>query len=223
MGNLWLNLGLQDAVNLGWKLAGEIHGWAPEGLLDSYESERRPAGERVVMQTQAQAALIAPSRDVTALRTLFDELLASPANIQHVADLMSGADISYGGGEHPLIGRWAPDLIIEGDPPRRLAELARSGRPLLIDFTTKGRFCELVPRDRIEIVRGRPPVTEALAALLVRPDGFVAWAATEVTASSWRDLSEAMAHWFGVMLPDAALATASDHSSASHPLGHTEG
>lgn len=102
IGGPGLNLGLQDAVNLGWKLAAEIRGWAPPGLLDTYETERRPAAERVVMHTQAQAALIAPGPEVTALRVLFGELLRDERTIKHIADMMSGADIRYDlEGTHP--------------------------------------------------------------------------------------------------------------------------
>jgi hypothetical protein len=130
LGGPGLNLGLQDALNLGWKLAAEVHGYAPEGLLDTYESERRPAAERVIMQTQAQSALISPGDQVTALRQLFGELLTLPGTRQHIAGLMAGADATYdmGTAAGPLVGRWAPDLP-------GLRELARTGRPLLLDPT----------------------------------------------------------------------------------------
>ncbi len=97
------------------------------------------------MHTQAQSALIAPGKEVTALRQLFTELLQNPANIQHLADLMSGADIRYAGGAHPLVGRWAPDLMIDGV---RLAELTRTARPLLIDCIEDAPFAALLPADR---------------------------------------------------------------------------
>ncbi|MGS2646641.1 FAD-dependent monooxygenase [Streptosporangium sp. G12] len=90
-----LNLGLQDVVNLGWKLAAEVHGWAPPGLLDTYHDERHPVGERVVMHTQAQSALLAPGGEVTALRTLFAELLDHDENRRRVAELIAGSDIRY--------------------------------------------------------------------------------------------------------------------------------
>ncbi|MEU8384215.1 FAD-dependent monooxygenase, partial [Streptosporangium sp. NPDC048865] len=90
-----LNLGLQDVVNLGWKLAAEVHGWASPGLLDTYHGERYPVGERVVMHTQAQSALLAPGGEVTALRALFSELLEHDENRRRVAELMAGSDIRY--------------------------------------------------------------------------------------------------------------------------------
>jgi 2-polyprenyl-6-methoxyphenol hydroxylase-like FAD-dependent oxidoreductase len=192
IGGPGLNLGLQDTVNLGWKLAAELQGWAPDGLLDSYESERRPVGQRVVMQTQAQSALIAPGDDVTRLRELFGELLTEPRNVQRIADLISGADIRYHDGPHPLIGRWAPDLMVGST---RLAELMRTGRPLLVDLTPEGAFAATVSTDRIEVVaaHGESPI-----ALLIRPDGYVAWAAEQDGVAEQDGLRDALARWFGV-------------------------
>jgi 2-polyprenyl-6-methoxyphenol hydroxylase-like FAD-dependent oxidoreductase len=189
IGGPGLNLGLQDAVNLGWKLAAEVRGWAPPGLLDTYESERRPVGERVVMQTQAQSALIAPGADVTALRKLFGEFLTDPRNVQRIADLISGADIEYSAGSHPLAGRWAPDLMVGSV---RLAELMRSARPLLVDLTPDGAFAGLVA-DPVEVVTGR---SETPLALLIRPDGYVAWAAEQDGAAEREELHDAIAQWF---------------------------
>ncbi|MET9273980.1 FAD-dependent monooxygenase [Kribbella sp. NPDC003557] len=189
IGGPGLNLGLQDAVNLGWKLAAEVQGWAPPGLLDTYESERRPVGERVVMQTQAQSALIAPGADVTALRKLFGEFLTDPRNAQRIADLISGADIEYSAGSHPLAGRWAPDLMVGSV---RLAELMRSARPLLVDLTPDGAFAGLVA-DPVEVVTGR---SETPLALLIRPDGYVAWAAEQDGAAEREELRDAIAQWF---------------------------
>ncbi|TDO50465.1 2-polyprenyl-6-methoxyphenol hydroxylase-like FAD-dependent oxidoreductase [Kribbella sp. VKM Ac-2571] len=189
IGGPGLNLGLQDAVNLGWKLAAEVQGWAPPGLLDTYESERRPVGERVVMQTQAQSALIAPGADVTALRKLFGEFLTDPRNVQRIAELISGADIKYHEGSHPLVGRWAPDLAVGS---KRLAELMRSARPLLVDLTPDGSFADLVA-DPIEVVTGRG---EAPIALLIRPDGYVAWAAEQDGVAEREGLRDAVVQWF---------------------------
>ncbi|MFF7379138.1 FAD-dependent monooxygenase [Streptomyces massasporeus] len=130
IGGPGLNLGLQDAVDLGWKPAAELRGHAPQGLLDTYDLEPYPVAQRVNMHTQAQSLLIRPGGDVTALRELFGELLAQPATRQHIANLLSGADIIYDTGPATggLVGRWAPDLP-------GLCELARTGRPLLLDPT----------------------------------------------------------------------------------------
>ena len=144
-----------------------MRGWAPEGLLDTYETERRPVGERVIMHTQAQSALIAPGSEVTALRALFAELLRDRRNVRHIADLMAGADIRYDmGADHPLAGRWAPDLDLKDGV--RLAELTRDGRPHLIDMTGGDWGYPATAA----LLGSAVPCT----ALLLRPDGYVAWA-----------------------------------------------
>ena len=196
IGGPGLNLGLQDAVALGWKLAAELHGWAPAGLLDTYESERRPVAERVVMHTQAQSALIAPGRDVTALRELFGELLRLPSTVRHIADLMSGADVRYEPGtEHPLDGCWAPDLVLADGT--RLAELTRTARPLLLDFTGALGGELRGWTDRVDLVSGQADADAT--ALLIRPDGYVAWAtsAAEPDDTERKALRTALERWFG--------------------------
>ncbi|MFF3438427.1 FAD-dependent monooxygenase [Streptosporangium sp. NPDC002721] len=122
-----LNLGLQDVVNLGWKLAAEVHGWAPPGLLDTYHGERYPVGERVVMHTQAQSALLAPGGEVTALRTLFAELLEHDENRRRVAELMAGSDIRYDmTGPGTPSGADRPDPADDAGPRRAVAACGRS-------------------------------------------------------------------------------------------------
>jgi hypothetical protein len=184
-----LNLGLQDAINLAWKLAAEIRGWAPPGLLETYESERRPAAQRVTMHTMAQGALVGPGREITALRTLFGELLHDRSTVQRIADLISGADIRY-----PDMGGWAPDLTVDG---RRLAELTRDARPLLLDLTGDGRLAELAMpwRDRVDVITGRSEDTKATG-LLLRPDCYVAWE-SESAEPDAETLRAALARWFG--------------------------
>ncbi|MEV4823302.1 FAD-dependent monooxygenase [Micromonospora sp. NPDC049274] len=178
IGGPGLNLGLQDAANLGWKLAATVRGWAPPGLLDTYEAERRPVAERVVMSTRAQSALIGPGDEITGLRELFAELLRTPEVTGHIAALMSGADIRYPADPgDPLAGRSAPDVVVHGDHGAvRLAELTRAARPLLLDST--GVYVEVAApwRDRVDVVTGALRGTTATA-LLVRPDCFVAWSA----------------------------------------------
>ena len=185
IGGPGLNLGLQDAVNLAWKLAGAIKGWAPEGLLDTYEAERRPAGERVTMHTQAQHVLIGPGAEVTALRTLFGELLREPAVLRRIANLIAGADIRYGSSpSSPLVGGFVPDL----------GDLTHSGRPLLVDNTGTLAAAAEPWRDRVDVVTA-PAFTQATA-LLVRPDCYVAWASTSDSPDQ-DALRAALARWFG--------------------------
>ncbi|WP_410615184.1 FAD-dependent monooxygenase [Amycolatopsis sp. lyj-109] len=196
IGGPGLNLGLQDAAGLGWKLAATLRGWAPAGLLDTYESERRPVAERVVMHTQAQSALINPGRDVTALRELFGELLRLPGTVQHIADLLSGADVRYEPGtDHPLDGRWAPDLVLADGT--RLAELTATARPLLLDFT--GTLGDELNgwTDRVDLVPGH--AEGDATALLIRPDGYVAWAtgSAEPDDTERKTLRAALERWFG--------------------------
>ncbi|WDZ83415.1 FAD-dependent monooxygenase [Micromonospora cathayae] len=194
-----LNLGLQDAANLGWKLAAQVHGWVPAGLLDSYHAERRPAAERVTMHTQAQLALMAPGPAVSALRQVVAELLDTPEVTGHLSDLLAGADVQYlthSGTPHPLAGRFAPDLDLRvGSRDTRLAELARPGRPLLVDLTDSGHLADLSGpwRDRVDLVTAHAPEPPA-DALLVRPDGYVAWA---LGPDGPDQLPEALRAWFG--------------------------
>lgn len=169
IGGNGLNLGLQDAVNLAWKLAAQVHGWAPAGLLDTYESERRPAGERVTMQTTAQGVLVGPGPEVTALRALVGELLADESVLRRIAGLISGADVVY-----PGTSRWSP----EGVRP--------DARPVLFDATADRRHARAAGpwADRVAVVPG------AGASMLVRPDGYVAW-------EEGSGLEPALTGWFG--------------------------
>jgi 2-polyprenyl-6-methoxyphenol hydroxylase-like FAD-dependent oxidoreductase len=189
IGGPGLNLGLQDAANLAWKLAATVQGWAPPGLLDTYEAERHPAAERAAMQTQAQSALLSPGAKVTALRSLFSELLSTVDARQHIVDTMSGNDLRYFTGDHPLVGTLAPELAVTTTSGVvRLAELRRSGRPLLLDLADLGSAIDGW-RDRVDVVTGTCP---GQPALLIRPDGYVAWA-----GSSSSGLVAALERWFG--------------------------
>jgi 2-polyprenyl-6-methoxyphenol hydroxylase-like FAD-dependent oxidoreductase len=203
IGGPGLNLGLQDALNLGWKLAAVVHGRSDAALLDTYEAERRPVSQRVLMHTRAQTALITPGPEVTALRELFAELLTDPHTVQHIADLLSGADIRYPTepDEHPLVGRWAPDLTLAtADGSRRLAELTRDGRPMLLDLTA-GELAARVTNgsDRIAVVVGHQEGQVPATALLIRPDGYVAWASSDNPPNT-TGLDDATLRWFGTKL-----------------------
>jgi 2-polyprenyl-6-methoxyphenol hydroxylase-like FAD-dependent oxidoreductase len=184
-----LNLGLQDSVNLAWKLAAQVQGWAPAGLLDTYESERRPAAERVTTHTLAQGVLVGPGPEITALRTVVGELLQDKAALARVAGLLSGADVRYAG-----MGGWAPDLTVDG---RRLAELTRAGRPLLLDLTADGSLGPIARpwKDRVDVVSGRGGDTSATG-MLLRPDCYIAWESQDAAPDA-DALRAALTRWFG--------------------------
>ncbi|HXY63010.1 MAG TPA: FAD-dependent monooxygenase [Mycobacterium sp.] len=202
LGGPGLNLGLQDAVNLGWKLAAVVAGRAEPALLDTYEAERRPAAERVIMHSRAQLALIRPGTEVTALRQLLSELLEDPGAVRRLSDLVSGNENRYavGADAHPLAGRWVPDFAVAtADGTRRVAELARDGRPLLIDLTEGAGVAATAAdiADRITLTVGRPVGDVSATALLVRPDGYVAWASS-APKPAVDELRRVLARWFGI-------------------------
>jgi hypothetical protein len=208
MGGPGLNLGLQDAVNLGWKLAAVLNGGVEPALLATYEAERRPAAERVIMHSRAQLALVRPGPEVTALRQLFSELVNDSGVVRRLSDLISGAENRYatGPGAHPLAGRWVPDFSVAGPSgTRRVAELARDGRPLLVDLTERGvvaaaAAAQITQADQITVAAGRPVGEVPATAVLVRPDGYVAWASSAATpgADELGELRTTLTQWFGI-------------------------
>jgi 2-polyprenyl-6-methoxyphenol hydroxylase-like FAD-dependent oxidoreductase len=202
LGGPGLNLGLQDAVNLGWKLAAVIAGGADAALLDTYQAERRPAAERVIMHSRAQLALVRPGTEVTALRALVSELLEDTNNAKRLSDLLSGNDNRYavGADAHPLAGRWVPDFAVSGGGAiRRVAELARSGRPLLIDLTETAVVAAATSdvAERITVAAGTPVGDVSATALLVRPDGYVAWASS-APKPDIDEFRRVLRFWFGI-------------------------
>lgn len=189
MGGPGLNLGLQDAMNLGWKLAAAVNGWAPEGLLDTYHAERYPAGERVMMHSLAQTALFGPGVETGALRELFAELLRLPSVAEHMAHLLAGSDVRYETGDgHPLSGRLAPDWTL--DDGHRVAELLHAGRPVLLAHSDDTEVAAKWA-DRLTCVGAT--VADGPAAVLIRPDGYIVWASdTDMVG-----LETALTRWFG--------------------------
>jgi 2-polyprenyl-6-methoxyphenol hydroxylase-like FAD-dependent oxidoreductase len=196
MGGPGLNLGLADAMNLGWKLAAQVSGWAPAGLLDSYQSERYPVGERVMMHSLSQTALMGPGPEIAALRKLFGELLNRPGVAEYVAHLLAGSDVRYDvGDEHPLAGRFVPDLVLADG--RRAAELLHAGRPVLLDLSG-GRVAGAASGWRHRVDAADATVANnPLCALLIRPDGYVAWAADTFEVADEERLRSALQRWFG--------------------------
>jgi 2-polyprenyl-6-methoxyphenol hydroxylase-like FAD-dependent oxidoreductase len=206
-----LNVGLQDAVNLGWKLAAQVRGWAPDGLLDSYHTERHAAGRRAILQTRAQKALSGRGEYADALRELFGELMQFTEPLRHVGTMIEGSDVHYempanGRPPHPLLGRLAPDLRLQtSDGETRVAELVRAGRGVLLDLTEPsaagaGLVASLASgwSDRVGIITARTAAQPApVAAMLVRPDGYVAWAAALDAPDPAGGLREALHAWFG--------------------------
>jgi 2-polyprenyl-6-methoxyphenol hydroxylase-like FAD-dependent oxidoreductase len=195
MGGPGLNLGLQDAMNLGWKLAAEVTGTAPAGLLDTYQSERHPVGQRVMMHSMSQTALMAPGPEVAALRTLMGELFAIPDVARHMAKLLAGNDVRYDvGDDHRLSGWLVPDLTL--DDGRRVAELLHDARPVLLDLDGAVADTARGWTDRVDTVSASIAEHPA-AALLIRPDGYVAWAADEFGPADEAALRGALQRWFG--------------------------
>jgi 2-polyprenyl-6-methoxyphenol hydroxylase-like FAD-dependent oxidoreductase len=190
-GGTGLNVGMQDAINLGWKLAATITGG--KDVLDTYESERRPIADRTIMYSQAQAALLSPGADVTGLRRLFSELLTHRDTVQTLASLVAGADVRYPVADdtHPLTGWPAPDLDLHtADGTVRLAELARQAKPLLIDLTDDGALSA-------DITTVKATADTDITALLLRPDSYVAWASTDPHPDQ-DQLRNIVEQWFGV-------------------------
>jgi 2-polyprenyl-6-methoxyphenol hydroxylase-like FAD-dependent oxidoreductase len=198
-----LNAGLLDAINLGWKLAAQVQGRAPAGLLDSYHAERHAAARRTQLVTRAQRALGADGEYAAALRDLVGELLTYSEPLRHVGELIEGSAVRYdmagGQPQHALAGLLAPDLALATtDGQSRVAELMRAGRTMLVDFTPGGRAGTAAAAAGAGVpviagAAGRPPAPAD--ALLIRPDGIVAWASGPGAADPSAGLAEAVSRW----------------------------
>ena len=209
-GGQGLNVGVQDAVNLGWKLAQVVNATSPEGLLDTYHAERHPVGARLLHHTMAQVALSTPDDRHEALRGTIAELLGMDEPRTRFGAMMSGLDVRYDLGEgHPLLGRRMPDLDIRtADGPTRVFTLLHEARPVLLDLSDPGGF-DIAPwEDRVRKVDAtyegvwELPVigeVEVPAAVLIRPDGHVAW----VGDAPDPELPGALSTWFGGPDPGA--------------------
>ena len=196
LGGQGLNLGLGDAMNLGWKLAATIRGDAPVGLLDSYESERHPIGARVLDWSRAQVALMKPSRSSRALEAIIRDLIETPDGATYFAERVWGVSLRYDlGGNHPLVGYSVPDFGLNDG--RSVGSLLRDGKGLLLDFDPGASHQAFARRQskKISYVATNARDRLGLQTVLVRPDGIVAWASE--TAADEATVSRAMTPWFG--------------------------
>lgn len=186
-GGQGLNLGVQDAFNLGWKLAAAVNGWAPEGLLDGYHTERHPVGARVLDNTRAQITLLGTDPGATALRELFSKLMDFEEVNRYVTEIITAVGVRYDFGEgHELLGRRMRDVELKQG---RLYELMHDGRGLLLDPT--GSLSVEGWADRVDHV---VDVSDQLdvPAVLLRPDGHVTW-----VGEDQQDLRNHLSKWFG--------------------------
>jgi 2-polyprenyl-6-methoxyphenol hydroxylase-like FAD-dependent oxidoreductase len=203
-GGQGIQTGVQDAVNLGWKLAQVVKGTSPESLLDTYHTERHPAAARVLRNTMASVALRREDERTKALRDTMSELLAMEEPRKRFAAMMSGLDIHYDFGEgHPLLGRRMPDLdLVTADGTLRVFSLLHDAWPVLLNFGEPGGF-DITPwADRVQLIDVKHvsvwelPVLGAVSAptaVLIRPDGYVAWVGERTHVG----LADALANWFG--------------------------
>jgi 2-polyprenyl-6-methoxyphenol hydroxylase-like FAD-dependent oxidoreductase len=196
LGGQGLNLGLGDAMNLGWKLAATIRGDAPLGLLDSYSSERHPVGAQVLDWSRAQVALMRPSRSSRALEAIIRDLIDTRDGATYFAERVWGVSLRYDlGGSHPLVGRSAPDFeLVNGT---KLGDLLNKGRGLFLDFDARAPLQALASgwSGRITYVASDAKDRLGSSAVLVRPDGFVAWACD--VAPDPEEAAQAASRWFG--------------------------
>ncbi|WP_284763910.1 FAD-dependent monooxygenase [Arthrobacter sp. efr-133-R2A-63] len=203
-GGQGLNTGVQDAVNLGWKLAQVVKGTSPESLLDSYHAERHPVAARVLRNTMASVALRRQDERTKAVCEVVAELLGMEEPRQRFAAMQSGLDVHYDVGEgHPLLGRRMPDLDLATPVgPLRVFSLLHSAQPVLLNLGEPGSI-DITPwADRVQLIDATYPGTWELPAIgavpapvavLIRPDGYVAW----VGEGSQRGLADALTRWFG--------------------------
>ncbi len=196
IGGQGLNLGIGDAVNLGWKLGATVKGWAPETLLDTYTTERHPISAAALQWTRALVALMGPKRRDIALTSIIADVMGGSGGATSLAKKISGVWQCYDlPGKHPFTGRSAPDLEFENG--KRLGEYCHDGRALLFNFNGDVRISTLGARwrERLNVITIRLKENSDLTVLFVRPDGFVAWAANG--QPDLDDAASALSTWLG--------------------------
>jgi 3-(3-hydroxy-phenyl)propionate hydroxylase len=215
VGGQGLNIGVQDSINLGWKLAQVVNGTSPASLLDTYHAERHPVAARVLQNTLAQRAVSANDARTVALRAILAELLTMDQPRKYIAAMIAGLDVAYDLGEgHPLLGRRMPDLdLVTTGGTVRVFTLLHHARPVLLNLGEPGGL-DITPwSDRVQLIDAKHagvwelPVIGAVtapAAVLIRPDGHVAWVGDGTDAG----LRDALTTWFGSPRRDASLPKA---------------
>ena len=196
LGGQGLNTGIADAMNLGWKLAATIKGWAPDGLLDTYTTERHPAGAWALDWTRAQVSIMRPNPHARAIASVIRDLMRTREGTSYFVEKISGISLRYNlGCDHPLIGYSAPDFEFEDGT--RLGALLHDGRGLLLDLEESEGLRALGGswNGNLKYVSAKAKDNKGLSALLVRPDGFVAWATDAEPNVSVAEAS--IEHWFG--------------------------
>ena len=204
VGGQGLNIGVQDAVNLGWKLAQVVHGTSPENLLDAYHAERHPVGARLLRNTMALATLERSDDRIGALRDTLCELMQLDATRKQYFAMMSGLDVHYDLGEgHPLLGRRMPDLdLLTASGPLRTFTLLHKARPVVVNLGEPRTFNITRWADRVQLIDAKYAGTWELpvlgtvtppSAVLLRPDGYVAWVGDQTQLG----LTDALTTWFG--------------------------
>ncbi|MEH2120750.1 MAG: FAD-dependent monooxygenase [Nostoc sp.] len=195
LGGQGLNLGLGDAMNLGWKLAATIHNIAPEGLLESYHTERHPIGAQILDWSRAQVAIMRPVPHARALNAIIRDLMNTRDGATYIAGRVWGVFTHYNlGGDHPLVGHSVPNFEFKDDT--RIGELMHDGHGILLDFDMNASLKTLASEygDRMKYVSGRAKEQLGLSTVLIRPDGIIAWAS--YSEPDKQSIRQAVALWF---------------------------
>ena len=195
LGGQGLNLGLGDAMNVGWKLADTIHRRAPQGLLDSYQTERHRLGAQVLDWSRAQVLAMRPDPDARALNAILRDLMETRDGATYFAGRVWGVTSRYDlGSDHPLVGRSVPNFVFSDGTT--IGEIMRNGKAIMVDFEDSDPMRNLASEfgDRMEFIAGRANEQLGLSAILIRPDGFVAWASDGGPNES--SMRQAAGRWF---------------------------